>query len=199
MLAYNVAGLMGSVPGTDRRYHVSDESIDLPDDLHLARPIDGDVRLSRTDRSVIAEAHLRTALEETCSRCLGPAEAPIDVDLLEEALPSIDFQTGVPLDLTAEPDALRIDDHHILDLEPPVRDAISMAEPIAPLCRTDCRGLCPECGINLNEQPDHDHGPEPVDPRLALLADWRPADDSDVAGSAPVPSKPRPQRRAREN
>ncbi len=199
MLAYNVAGLMGSVPGTDRRYQVTDETIELPDDLHLARPISGDVRLSRTDRSVIVEASLHTALEETCSRCLGPAKADVDVELLEEALPTIDFATGEPLDTSEEPDALRIDDPHILDLEAPVRDAIAMAEPIAPLCRPDCRGLCAECGIDLNENPGHTHGPEPIDPRLARLADWRATDETDDAGAAPVAEEQRPPRRTREN
>ncbi len=48
-----------------------------------------------------------------------------------------------------------------------------MAEPIAPLCRPDCRGLCPVCGADLNEDPAHEHRDDPVDPRLAALADWQ--------------------------
>ncbi len=172
MLAFNVAGLMGSAPGTDRRYEIHEASLELPDDLRLARPIDGNVRLSRTSRGILADADLTTALEQTCSRCLRPVVAPVLVELREEELPSIDLQTGVPLDTSAEPDALRIDEHHVLDLAPLVADAISMAEPIAPLCRADCSGLCPVCGIDLNDAPGHEHPDEPVDPRLATLADW---------------------------
>ncbi len=179
MLAFNVAGLMGSVPGTDRRYEIHDASLELPDDLRLAEPINGNVRLSRTTRSILADADLTTALQETCSRCLRPIVSPVHVELREEALPSVDLHTGLPLDTSAEPDALRIDDHHVLDLGGPVGDAISMAEPIAPLCRPDCRGLCPICGADLNDNPGHGHPDEPVDPRLASLASWD-ATDTDV-------------------
>jgi uncharacterized protein len=179
MLAFNVAGLMGSVPGTDRRYHIAGDELELPPGMALAEPISGDVRLARTTRSVLAYADLTTALFEPCSRCLRPTTTPVHVTLSEEALPSIDLVTGLPLDRSAEPDALRIDDHHVLDLEGPVRDAIAMAEPIAPLCRPDCRGLCPDCGLDLNDAPDHTHGATPIDPRLAALAAWQPTDAND--------------------
>ena len=44
---------------------------------------------------------------------------------------------------------LFLDDHHELHLEPAVREAISLAEPIAPLCRSDCPGLCDTCGATF--------------------------------------------------
>ncbi len=171
-LAFNVAGLMAEVPGVDRRLAVRDAWIEMPAEMHLAAPIEGSVRLARTDRSILANADLTTALDEVCSRCLRPLISPVHVEFLEEALPSIDFATGAPLDTTEEPDALRIDEHHVLDLAGPVRDANSMAEPIAPLCRPDCRGLCPECGADLNEDPAHNHDDTPGDPRLAPLSAW---------------------------
>jgi uncharacterized protein len=76
-----------------------------------------------------------------------------------------------------EPETLRLDDHHELDLAETVREAISLAEPIAPLCRPDCRGLCLECGTDLNLWPDHHHHRDDIDPRLAALASFheRPA------------------------
>ncbi|MFI5254750.1 MAG: YceD family protein [Candidatus Limnocylindrales bacterium] len=179
MLSYNVAGLLRSAPGTARRYAVHEAAFDIAEDLRLAAPIDGEVRLSHTGRSILARADLTTALDEHCARCLVAIAAPISVYLEEEALPSIDVETGQPVDASAEPDALRLDDHHELDLAQPVREAISLAEPIAPLCRPDCRGLCATCGVDLNESPDHDHGAAAVDPRLALLAEWRASGDGD--------------------
>ena len=174
MLAFNVAGLMGSVPGTDRRYEITGAQLTLPGDMRLAAPLNGRVRLSRTTRSIIADAELTTSLDGHCSRCLRPVVTPIRVELTEEALPSVDLHTGAPLDTSAEPDALRIDQHHVLDLEGPVGDAIAMAEPIAPLCSAACRGLCPVCGADLNEEPAHFHDDDPADPRLAALAAWSP-------------------------
>jgi uncharacterized protein len=172
-LSYNVASLLRSAPGTERRYPVDDVQIDVADDLKLAQPINGEVRLSRTGRSVLARAHLTTAIEGYCSRCLTAIVAPIDVDIEEEALPSIDIDTGLPVDVEQEPDALRLDDHHELDLAEPVREAISLAEPITLLCREECRGLCPTCGVDLNNVTDHSHTEDTIDPRLAALAEWR--------------------------
>lgn len=177
MLSYNVAGLLRSAPGTERRYPVTGVSIDIAPDIALAKPIAGEVRLSKTGRSILARAHLTTAIEGHCSRCLAPVTSPIAVDIEEEALPSIDIDTGLPIEAVAGPDALRLDDHHELDLDEPVREAISLAEPIAQLCRPDCRGLCPECGLDLNTVSDHVHHDETLDPRLAALAAWRERQD----------------------
>jgi uncharacterized protein len=173
VLSYNVASLLRAAPGTERRYPIEKLEMEIADDLKLAQPIEGEVRLSRTGRSIMARAHLTTAIDGYCSRCLSPVVAPIDVDIEEEALPSIDIDSGLPVDRDAEPDALRLDDHHELDLGQPIREAISLAEPISMLCRPDCRGLCLVCGIDLNTVTDHSHADEAVDPRLAALAEWR--------------------------
>lgn len=173
MLSYNVAALLRAAPGTERRYPVAIAQMAIADDIQLAAPIEGEVRLAHTGRSILARAVLSTALEASCARCLRPIVAPVDVKIEEEALPSIDIDSGHAVDVSAEPDALRLDEHHELDLGGPVREAISLAEPISMLCRPDCRGLCPVCGIDLNEAGDHDHPGEAVDPRLAGLAEWR--------------------------
>jgi DUF177 domain-containing protein len=181
MLSYNVAGLLRATPGTVRRYPVHGATLEIADDVRLAAPIDGEVRLSRTGRSILARAELQTALEERCSRCLAPVVAAVRVVVDEEALPSVDLLTGLPVDRSAEPEALRLDEHHELDLAESVRAAIALAEPIRPLCRPDCRGLCTLCGADLNADPDHEHQKIETDPRLAVLAEWRLGDD-DAAG-----------------
>jgi DUF177 domain-containing protein len=172
MLSYNVATLLRSAPGTERRYPIEQVEMEIAEDLKLAQPIKGEVRLSRTGRSILARAHLTTAIDAYCSRCLKPVVAQIDVDIEEEALPSFDIDTGLPLDRAEEPDALRLDDHHELDLGEPIREAISLAEPFALLCRPDCAGLCLVCGADLNAVTDHGHAEETIDPRLAALAEW---------------------------
>jgi uncharacterized protein len=173
-LAWNVAGLLADAAGAQRAYDVSDVTIDLPEDLQLAAPIAGQVRLSRTNRGILAEAHLATSLAGECARCLRPLTTPIDITLEEEYLPSIDMTSGRPVDTDVEPEALRLSDHHELDLEPSVRDAISLAEPIAPLDRPDCPGLCAVCGQPLDEG-EHDHPDDEIDPRLEALKGFRPS------------------------
>lgn len=173
MLSYNVAALLRSVPGTSRTYPVAIATLPIAEDLELTAPLEGEVKLSRTGRSILAHGRLRTAVAEECSRCLTPVSAPISVDIEEEALPLLDIDSGQPLDASGEPDALRLDEHHELDLTGVVREAISLAEPIAPLCRPDCRGLCLICGADQNQDPAHGHLDDDVDPRLAGLAALR--------------------------
>ena len=173
MLSYNVAGLLRDAPGTARTFHVNVPQAELPvaEDLELASPVEGDLKLSRTGRGILARASLDTTLSETCSRCLKPVVVPVSVMIDEEALPSIDIATGKPVNLDDEPNSIHLDEHHELDLAPTVADAISLAEPIAPLCRPDCRGLCLVCGEDLNLDHAHRHDEEDIDPRLAGLAD----------------------------
>lgn len=167
-LVYPVAGLLGDVAGATRDHHVGPVEVDAGEDLVLAVPVEGDLHLARTNRGLLARAHLSTALATSCSRCLRAIEVPLDLLIDEEALPSVELTTGDPLDITAEPDAVRLTDHHELDLEPLVREAIQLAEPIAPLCRPDCPGLCPECGGDLAD-PDHRPHEAAADPRLEVL------------------------------
>ena len=168
---WNVAGLLADPPGSERVYPIEGARIDL-DDLRLAVPIDGRVRLQRTNRGIVATADLRAALALECSRCLREIDYPVEVHVVEEFLPSVDLSTGQPVQTGDEPEALRLTDHHEIELETPVREAIQLAEPIAPLCRPDCPGLCIVCGGRL-EEGTHDHPDDDVDPRLEALRAFR--------------------------
>ena len=166
-LTYPLAGLLREPSGTVRLYPVAGVTIDVGPDLLLADPIEGTVRITRTNRGVLVHGHLDTALASQCSRCLKDIEVPLELEFDEEALPSIDIETGQPVNASAEPDVLRLNGHHELELEPVVRESIQLAEPIAPLCREDCRGLCAVCGEELTGAP-HEHE-EDLDPRLEAL------------------------------
>jgi uncharacterized protein len=168
-LTWNVAGLLGDEAGATRDYEVAGVTIDLGDDLRQADPIEGHVRLARTNRGLLVIADLTTSLQAECSRCLRDIEVPIEIFIEEEALPSLDLHTGRPIELEAgEDELLRLTDHHELDLESAVREAILLAEPIAPVCRPDCPGLCLVCGGRLDEGT-HDHPTDDIDPRLEAL------------------------------
>jgi uncharacterized protein len=171
-LTIPLAGLLAQPPGTQVAYPVAGVTIPLDDDLRLTAPIEGVVNVARTNRGVLVGAPLRTAIAGTCSRCLAEIEIPLELRIVDEVLPAIDVASGLPVDRSAEPDVVRLNDHHELELEPLVREAISLAEPIAPLCGEDCPGLCIDCGARLGPgHPDHD-GDE-VDPRLAALRGFR--------------------------
>ncbi|MFP5343251.1 MAG: YceD family protein [Candidatus Limnocylindria bacterium] len=170
---FNVAGLLGDDLGADRTHGIEGAQLALPDDLVLATPIEGTVRLARTNRGILADARLATSLTGECARCLRPLTTRIEIRLEEEFLPSLDLATGRSVPTDDEPEALRLTDHHEVDLEGPVRDAISLAEPIAPLDRPDCPGLCMVCGEPLDEGA-HDHPDDDWDPRMEALRAFRP-------------------------
>jgi len=62
-----------------------------------------------------------------------------------------------------------------IDLEPMAREAVVLGLPLAPLCRPDCKGLCPSCGADLNQGPCG-CPPAAADPRWAALDALRPLD-----------------------
>ena len=171
-LVYPLAGLLAEPAGTERRYEISGVTIPLPGELRLTEPIEGQLRISRTNRGVLVDATLRTAIAGECSRCLRAIEIPTTVEVHDEVLPSVDVASGHALDTSAEPDVARLSGHHELDLGALVGEAISLGEPIAPLCEASCPGLCPTCGERLGA--GHvEHEVDEIDPRLAALQAFR--------------------------
>jgi len=175
-LVWNVAGLLGEGPGAVRDYVFENVAIDPGEGLRLAAPVSGRVHLARTNRGLLVSADVSTVLATECARCLREMTVPLELEIEDEALPSIDVHTGKAVSLSAEDEeagVLRLTDHHELDLEPAIREAIQLNEPIAPLDREDCPGLCVVCGQPLDEGT-HDHPDEEIDPRLEALKAFRP-------------------------
>jgi uncharacterized protein len=105
-------------------------------------------------------------MQINCARCLEPVAVPLEVSVEEVFSPTIDIFTGKSVTPEEEDRALWIDEHHILDLSEVVRQDVLLAAPISVTCRTDCRGLCPNCGQDLNQgkcgcepEPDPRWGP----------------------------------------
>lgn len=167
-LIFNVAGLLAEPAGTVQDIVVACPALDSGSGPVQTRGITGQLRLSRTNRGLLVGGRLSTAIALVCSRCLRDIEYPVEIKLDDEALPSLDLGTGVPVETEVDADVLRLTQHHELDLTGIVRDAIALAEPIAPICREDCPGLCIVCGLELAGGP-HDHPDEDIDPRLEGL------------------------------
>jgi uncharacterized protein len=171
-LTFPVAGLLAEPSGATRHWDVGPTEVAPGAGIRLAVPVQGRLDLARTNRGLLVRARIGTALAEACSRCLRPVETPLDLVIDEEALPSVELTTGGTVDTAAEPDVTRLTSDHELRLLPLIIDAIVMAEPIAPLCRPDCPGLCPACGQDLAE-PGHEPHEADIDPRLEVLRSFR--------------------------
>ena len=170
MTALNVAGLLREAPGAVREMRLRDRYLSLGPDVELAGPLNGLLRFQRTNRGILVSGQIEAPVRRTCARCLDAYVEPASIRISEEFLPSIDPETGMVVERDPEDaSTLLIDDHHEIDLTPVIREEFALTEPMHPLCRPDCPGLCPECGARLDG--DHiAHATDEIDPRLAGLA-----------------------------
>lgn len=145
---FNVAQLMKESTGATRRFEIEHAGC-LDDDSEFS--VTGEVEFLRTKRGILVRGDFSGSVRMACSRCLTACDQAITFRLEEEFMPSVSVTSGTPLPGEDEPGAFTIDAHHMLDLEEPIRQYVLLAAPMKPLCRPDCRGLCPRCGTNLNE------------------------------------------------
>ncbi len=177
-MEFNVAQLMKELVGAKRSYEFDTPTLVLSERLsddtgeRLARDVHGTIQLTRLRRQLRATGHVSAKVDLECGRCLEDFAAEVEAPLEELFRQTVDVVSGMPVaaeDGEDEDDAFPIDHNHIVNLTEPVRQALLVALPMQPLCRVDCRGLCPVCGTNLNES-QCDCVVEDFDPRLSALA-----------------------------
>ncbi|WP_316668045.1 YceD family protein [uncultured Propionibacterium sp.] len=122
-------------------------------------PMRLDLNLESVVEGVLVVGTVQAPLAGECSRCLEP--------VTDEGVYQITELYNYPGREAADDEFFLEDD--LLDLEPAVRAAVVLELPFSPLCRPDCKGLCPRCGANLNENPGHAHEDD-IDPRWSGLA-----------------------------
>jgi uncharacterized protein len=124
--------------------------------------VDGTLDVARmTHDGYSLRLRFSAALSGPCMRCLEAATPSVDVDARE-----ID-QAGGGEELSSP----YVHDG-VLDLAQWARDAYALTLPNQVVCREDCAGLCPECGVSLNDDPGHAHERAP-DPRWSKLRELR--------------------------
>jgi uncharacterized protein len=115
-----------------------------------------ELRLESVHEGILATGKAFGTAKTQCSRCLEALDDPFRVA----------FQELFAYSGESDDDLLVID--NTVDLEEVVRDAVVISFPFQPVCDEDCMGLCAECGLNLNDHPDHVHEGQ-IDPRWAEL------------------------------
>jgi uncharacterized protein len=124
--------------------------------LHGLLEVSGDV--INTGRFLAVTGIIGGTARLTCNRCLTDFTQDISVPFSETFREEGD---------DADPDALSFYGDEI-DIAESVREALVIAEPLKALCREDCLGICPVCGVNRNENPCA-CDTAVLDPRLAAL------------------------------
>jgi DUF177 domain-containing protein len=174
---------VGRRPGSMKRLR---RPVPVPEDLALdlvrvpaGATLDLDMRLESVLEGVLVSTTVTVPIEGECGRCLEPFQDSVEVDIQElYAYPHSETD-----DTTDEDEVSRLQGD-LLDLEPALRDAVVLALPTNPLCRDDCPGLCPDCGVHWDDlPPEHSH--DVTDPRWAALQSMRePASESTDANGA---------------
>ena len=138
------------------------DAFELGGESYPVEPAKVPVRLdvSRTASGHALRLRLEARLSGPCMRCLTGSTFPVEVDAREVEHPSASDE-----ELTSP-----YVEEGVLDLGAWAHDAMALALPQTLLCRPDCAGLCPECGVVLNDVDPATHVHESApDPRWAKL------------------------------
>jgi len=132
-----------------------------PEDLRILGDVRFDGVLQKKDQRFRLKGRVQATLELTCGRCAEPFQLPIDSEVDLTYVPDpLSSQTPAHHGAHAKgTDEIELNDEdlttayyrdHMLDFAEMLREQFYLALPMRPLCREDCKGLCPHCGMNLN-------------------------------------------------
>jgi len=156
---------MTSGEGRHLDLEVSLDPLEFGGQTYSVEPVRLPVRLDisrMTGQGYALRIRFSAGLSGPCMRCLEPATPDFEVDAREVSQPGEAEELECPYLVEG-----------VLDLAGWVRDALVLALPATILCTPDCAGLCPVCGINVNNAgPEHHHEAEP-DPRWAKLSELK--------------------------
>jgi uncharacterized protein len=99
-----------------------------------------------SSHSIIVTGHVQGSLTVTCSRCLKEYTSPIEDDFVY-----IYKSTELITDEDKDNDVIEFKNNEI-DIYDQLRQTLLLDVPMKPLCTEDCKGLCPVCGKNLNDE-----------------------------------------------
>jgi uncharacterized protein len=127
------------------------ESLGLAADMHrFAEPVQVHLSVQKSDDEVVLSGRIATHVIATCVRCLDQFEIGIDETVRRVANVVPDNQV---VEDTGDPDFVFLPmSLPVWDLSDVLREVALLALSEKPLCRDDCKGLCPSCGANLNHE-----------------------------------------------
>jgi uncharacterized protein len=128
-------------PGTQKDVVMSvpPSALDIEDPRLLSgHEIDVDLRCESLSDGIVVDGGVRVDFRGDCRRCLTPLTGTLTIEVHEL------YQVNL-----TDPDAFPIENDQI-DLGAMVRESVLLDLPDAPVCRPDCAGLCPVCGIDRN-------------------------------------------------
>ena len=174
----SAAGL--SVTGTLELAALKQALVECDFEAAAGAAVEYDVRLSRCDPYISARGWVSGWFHVRCVRCLRPASVQLDRQEISASFQASTQNEDMPTNLElveADLDVLKHDGQKV-DVGDLLRQALVLAIPIAPLCRSDCAGICAQCGANRNEGQCDCQGGSSSRWQAALAAAKRKLDDA---------------------
>jgi len=161
-----IISVRGLTDGLHRRSQQTTASeLDLQEqEEYFTEPVGVDYTLEKIGQQIIFRGVINTSVNMTCSRCLESVQIPISetMTLLVRFDADTSSEEGHEEVRIVSPDTGR------MDVTEELRQTLLLALPVKPLCKEDCRGLCPRCGTNLNTG-NCDCRRKTIDPRWSGL------------------------------
>ena len=120
-----------------------------PDTYTFKEPLSWNVLVSNTGGALLVSGTVTGTGVTECARCLEPLDVAINGEVEGYYLlnaEEVEFEEGEDEEFEV------LGEDNTIDLVPLLEAAILVDLPLQPLCREDCAGICPDCGVNLNEQ-----------------------------------------------
>jgi uncharacterized protein len=123
-----------------------------PFEMKLIRPVNVDLEIQKGADHIKIQGKIEGTLQVGCHRCLDPFpfafDEKVDLLLMEGEEPSEDEE----IEFEEDESAVEFFDGETIDVDQLVAEQIFLTLPFKLICSENCRGLCPNCGSNLNHE-----------------------------------------------
>ncbi len=130
---------------------VLDDTILVEKDSFFMKNVDYKINLLRDGEKILIKGNIKTSVSLICSRCADDFEFKInsDFDLILFPINRYDL---ISRELNDEDLEYIFFEGQEIDVEKIIAEQVNFSIPLNPLCKTDCQGICPICGANLNRE-----------------------------------------------
>lgn len=152
-------------------YSYEPDGFNLEDEeIRLLSPLELSGKIIKNETQVELSGIIKTTAEVSCDRCLIKVVVNLENEIEVLYMPYSMYDSARNLELNEDDLTLTVFDGETIDVDELAREQFYLAMPTRVLCREDCKGLCPKCGVNKNENACTCEEKE-IDPRWAALRD----------------------------
>ena len=168
---------INDLPPDGKEFDLDDQAIwqtpmrEFEMDCRISSPLSAHISVLPAEGGCLVRGELRGQVVLPCNRCAEDVTVTVDShfeNFEETAAEPEDEEAATTGEDLLESRVVVENGVSYLDLGAICWEEFVLALPVNPLCRPDCKGLCPQCGANLNDGPCQ-CAPEEGDPRMAVL------------------------------